>query len=76
MGSLDELKYPDEPRKRHSLITASRLATEKHCDWLVEAVVKAKESVPDISLDIYGRVEMRRSLRDLSAGWAVPIMCI
>ena len=42
MGSLDELKYPDEPRKRHSLITASRLATEKHCDWLVEAVVKAK----------------------------------
>lgn len=53
VGSLDELKYPDEPRKRHSLITASRLATEKHCDWLVEAVVKAKESVPDISLDIY-----------------------
>lgn len=55
VGSLDELKYPDEPRKRHSLITASRLATEKHCDWLVEAVVKAKESVPDISLDIYGK---------------------
>lgn len=22
VGSLDELKYPDEPRKRHSLITA------------------------------------------------------
>ena len=39
VGSLDELKYPDEPRKRHSLITASRLATEKHCDWLVEAVL-------------------------------------
>ena len=66
VGSLDELKYPDEPRKRHSLITASRLATEKHCDWLVEAVVKAKESVPDIHLTYMARVAMRRSLRDLS----------
>ena len=44
-------------------LTATQLDTvqdvykrqEKHCDWLVEAVVKAKESVPDISLDIYGK---------------------
>lgn len=55
VGSLDELKYPPKPRKKHSLITASRLAGEKHCDWLIEAVVKAREMVPDISLDIYGR---------------------
>ena len=36
-------------------ITATDAQNEKHCDWLVEAVVKAKESVPDISLDIYGK---------------------
>ena len=65
VGSLDELKYADEPRKRHSLITASRLAAEKHCDWLVEAVVKAKESVPDISLDIYGKGSDEAKLKEL-----------
>ena len=54
VGSLEELKYPKTGRKKHSIITASRLATEKHCDWIVEAVVKAREKVSDISLDIYG----------------------
>lgn len=78
VGSLDELKYPDEPRKRHSLITASRLATEKHCDWLVEAVVKAKESVPDISLDIYGKggdeAKLKRIIGRLGCGDYVHLM--
>ena len=55
VGSLDELKYPGKGRRKHSLITASRLADEKHVDWLVEAVVKAREQVPDVSLDIYGK---------------------
>jgi len=35
-------------------MTASRLAPEKHIDWLVTAAVKAKKSVPDLTLDIYG----------------------
>lgn len=65
VGSLDELKYPDKPRKRHSIITASRLAAEKHCDWIVEAVVKAKAQVPDISLDIYGKGGEESRLRNL-----------
>ncbi|MBQ7863961.1 MAG: accessory Sec system glycosyltransferase GtfA [Lachnospiraceae bacterium] len=55
VGSLRELKFPGTERKKHSLITASRLATEKHVDWLVEAVAKARETVPDITLDIYGK---------------------
>ena len=55
VGSLEEVRRPKQPRRRHALITASRLATEKHCDWLIEAVVKARESVPDVSLDIYGK---------------------
>lgn len=55
VGSLKELKYPDGERKKHSLITASRLAGEKHIDWVIDAVVAAHEKVPDISLDIYGK---------------------
>ena len=55
VGGLKELKYPEKARKKHSLITASRLATEKHVDWLVEAVAKARKTVPDITLDIYGK---------------------
>lgn len=55
VGSLPELKIPAGERKRHSLITASRLASEKHVDWIIEAVVLAKKEVPDLSLDIYGK---------------------
>lgn len=65
VGSLDELKRPDKPRRKHSLITASRLALEKHCDWLIEAVVQARKTVPDISLDIYGKGGEENRLRSL-----------
>ena len=65
VGSLDELKFPEKSRKRHSVITASRLATEKHCDWLIEAVVKAREVIPDVSLDIYGKGTTEEMLRNL-----------
>lgn len=65
VGSLDEKKLPEGKRKKHSLITASRLASEKHCDWLIEAVVKAREQVPDVSLDIYGKGGEEGHLRRL-----------
>ena len=55
VGSLDELKYPKKERVRHSLITASRLAGEKHIDWLIEAVVEARKIIGDLTLDIYGK---------------------
>lgn len=55
VGSIDELKYPIVARKKHSMITASRLASEKHVDWLVNATVKARKVIPDLTLDIYGR---------------------
>lgn len=54
VGSLDELKRPSGKRRHHSMITASRLASEKHIDWLIQAAVKAREKVPDLCLDIYG----------------------
>lgn len=65
VGSLSELKYPEEARKKHSLITAARLAKEKHIDWLVEAVVEAKKVISDISLDIYGKGGEEENLRKL-----------
>ncbi|MEE0685385.1 MAG: accessory Sec system glycosyltransferase GtfA [Lachnospiraceae bacterium] len=65
VGSLSELKYPDAPRKKGSLITASRLATEKHVDWILEAVVKAKKDVPELSLDIYGKGKDETMLQEL-----------
>ena len=55
VGSLSELKYPEGERKKYSLITASRLATEKHVDWIVEAVAKAKKHIPELTLDVYGK---------------------
>lgn len=65
VGSLDALVVPKESRKKHSLITASRLAKEKHCDWLVEAVVKAHEKVNDVTLDIYGKGGEEAALKEL-----------
>ena len=65
VGSLDELKVPEGERKKHSMITASRLADEKHIDWLVRATVIAREKVPDISLDIYGMGGEEQALKSL-----------
>ena len=65
VGSNDELRHPSSQRKVHSLITASRLAAEKHVDWLIEAVAEAKKQVPDVSLDIYGKGVEEDKLKDL-----------
>lgn len=65
VGSLDELKFPEGNRKPYSLITASRLATEKHVDWLIEAVVEARKEVPELSLDIYGKGAEEGKLKEL-----------
>lgn len=67
VGSLDELKYPEKNRVKHSLITASRLAGEKHIDWLIEAVVEARKTIRDLTLDIYGKGGEEERLRDLIA---------
>ena len=46
-------------------MTASRLASEKHIDWIIEAVVKARETVPQLSLDIYGEGGEEQKLQEL-----------
>lgn len=65
VGSLPALVKPTQARKPHSLITASRLANEKHIDWLVEAVAAAHQEIPDLTLDIYGAGSGQAQLADL-----------
>lgn len=65
VGSLDELKYPEDGRRSYSILTASRLASEKHIDWIIEAVVKARETVPQLSLDIYGEGGEKKKIREV-----------
>ena len=71
VGSLDQLTYPKGPRKPFSMITASRLATEKHLDWLVKATVKAHDQLADLTLDIYGKggeeAKLRRMIEEAGA---------
>ena len=65
VGSLDCLIKPEAPRKPHSVITASRLAVEKHIDWIIKAIIQAKGKVPDITLDIYGKGGEEAKLREI-----------
>ncbi len=53
VGSLANLPQ-NENRTPFSMITASRLATEKHIDWLVRAVDRAKRITRTV-FDIYGK---------------------
>ncbi len=61
---LDRLRIPDIPRKKHSLITASRLAREKQIEYVIDAVVAAREQIPDLTLDIYGSGSEEQKLRE------------
>ena len=64
VGSLASLPQ-NENRTPFSMITASRLATEKHIDWLIRAVVCAKKELPELSFDIYGNGGEEGKLRSL-----------
>lgn len=65
MGCLQKLTKPEKARKSCSLITASRLASEKHVDWIIKAVIEAKKEVPELNLDIYGEGGKRDSLQKI-----------
>ncbi|MCH4003981.1 MAG: accessory Sec system glycosyltransferase GtfA [Lactobacillus crispatus] len=65
VGCLEKLTRPEKSRKPYSLITASRLASEKHVDWIVKAVIEAKKEVPELNLDIYGEGSKRDLLQKI-----------
>lgn len=67
VGSLSKLSKPSTERLAYRAITASRLAPEKHVDWLVQAVIRAKETLPELGFDIYGQGGEDRLLRDIIA---------
>lgn len=67
VGSLDALNRPVSARKPYSIITASRLASEKHIDWLVRAVAEAKKELPELTFDIYGNGGEEADLKKLIA---------
>lgn len=72
VGCLDQLTEPAKQRRAFSLITASRLASEKHVDWLVKAVIAAKKQIADLSFDIYGEggkeQQLQKIIQDHQAG--------
>lgn len=66
VGNIDRLREPGPAgRKPYSIITASRLATEKHIDLAILAVSRAKEKFPELTFDIYGKGREEESLRRL-----------
>ena len=68
VAGLDEIRRPKKERRKHALITAGRLAlAEKRMDHAIKAVVKAREKVPDLTLDIYGEGSGEAQLRELIA---------
>lgn len=62
VGSLDKLSYPSI-RRPYSIVTASRLAKEKHIDWLVKAVIEAKKTMSNLTFDIYGEGPERHTIK-------------
>lgn len=63
VGSLDKL--PEGARVPFSVMTASRLASEKNIEWLIRAVAACKTALPEIQFDIYGEGGERQKLADL-----------
>lgn len=64
-SGIDSLTYPTKERKKHSIISAGRLADEKHFDVLIKTVVKLKEKYNDINLDIYGSGSRKDALQTI-----------
>ncbi|WP_436861716.1 accessory Sec system glycosyltransferase GtfA [Staphylococcus caeli] len=65
VGSLASLQQPQSGRQPYTIITASRLASEKHIDWLVRAVIKAKQTVPELTFDIYGEGGEKKNISNI-----------
>lgn len=54
-GGMKDITFPEKERKKHSLVTVSRLDHRKRIDLLIRAVSAARETIPDLTLDVYGR---------------------
>lgn len=61
-AKLDLSAFKKKPTK---FITASRLASEKHVDLIIQAFVTVHENYPDIIFDIYGQGAEEAKLQEL-----------
>lgn len=53
VGCIDKLQY-SENRKSNYFVSVGRLVPSKGFDTVIKAIAKAKLTIPDIKLDIYG----------------------
>ncbi|RAI78915.1 accessory Sec system glycosyltransferase GtfA [Macrococcoides goetzii] len=65
VGALDKLTKPKSKRRPYSVVSASRLANEKHIDWLTRAVIKAKKELPELTFDIYGEGGEKQKIQQI-----------
>ncbi|GAB2027751.1 glycosyltransferase family 4 protein [Lactovum odontotermitis] len=52
-----EARVPMADRKPHSVLVTARVAPEKRIDKIIRAIAKARETVADITFDLYGYVD-------------------
>ncbi len=54
-GMISAMEYPENDRKPFSLISVSRLHRRKGIAAMIKAVAKARESLPELTFDLYGK---------------------
>lgn len=64
-GGMKGFMYPEVRRKRHALLTVSRLDHRKRIDLLIRAAAEARKSIPDLTLDIFGEGPRKEEYRSL-----------
>lgn len=52
---------PMSERDPHSVLMTCRVAPEKRVHYVLESVALARQTVPDITLDVYGYVDLRNN---------------
>lgn len=62
VGVIPELQLNDahisiNQRKKHSMLVTARVATEKGIDKMIEALAIARQTIPDLTIDVYGYVD-------------------
>ncbi len=54
-SGIPGIERPQSPRKPYSIMTASRLIGRKGMDIMIKAVIRAHETIPELTFDIYGK---------------------
>lgn len=55
--ALQQVHIPMKQRQTHSMLVTARVAAEKGINKMIQALAIARQSIPDLTLDIYGYVD-------------------